>query len=113
VSVAFPGSNTAGNLIIAFVRMSTSTQTVSISDTVGNAYTQAVAQVQNADGSQVHIFYAKKILSGANTVTATFSSTTTITLGWPRSLSATRPPPRQIMRQPPYPPADRTPVHLP
>src|SRR5262249_32897168 len=32
-------------------------------------------QAQNADGSQIHIFYAKNIAGGPNTVTATFSST--------------------------------------
>jgi hypothetical protein len=75
-SVAFPAANTAGNLILAFVRMSTSTQTVTLKDSAGNTYIQAVAQVQTADGSQVHLFYAKNILgAAANTVTATFSST--------------------------------------
>jgi hypothetical protein len=76
VSVAFPVSNTAGNLILAFVRMSTTSQTVTLSDTAGNAYVEAVAQVQDTDGSQVHLFYAMNIAgAAANTVTATFSST--------------------------------------
>jgi len=76
LSTAFPVSNAAGNLILAFVRMSTSSQTVTLTDSAGNTYVQAVAQVQNSDGSQVHLFYAKNILSAsANTVTATFSST--------------------------------------
>jgi subtilisin family serine protease len=75
VSVAFPTTNTAGNLILAFVRMSTSTQTVTLTDRAGNTYAEAVAQVQTTDGSQVHLFYAKTILGAANTVTATFSST--------------------------------------
>ena len=74
VSSNFPASNIAGNLIIAFVRMSTTTQTVRVTDTAGNLYTDAVSQVQNADGHQIHIFYAKNIRGGANTVTATFSS---------------------------------------
>jgi hypothetical protein len=71
----FQSPNTAGNLIIAFVRMSTTTQTVSITDSVGNSYTDAVAQPQNTDGHQIHIFYAKSIRGGANTVSATFSAT--------------------------------------
>ena len=76
VSTAFPVSNTAGNLILAFVRMSTTSQTVTLSDSAGNTYVQAVAQVQNSDGSQARLFYAKNILGApANTVTATFSST--------------------------------------
>src|SRR4029077_7994180 len=75
VSVAFPTTNTAGNLILAFVRMSTTSQTGTLSDTANNTYVEAVAQVQNTDGSQVHLFYAINILgAAANTVTATFSS---------------------------------------
>jgi hypothetical protein len=74
VSATFPASNTAGNLIIAFVRMSTATQTVAVTDSARNAYTDAVAQPQTTDGHQVHIFYARNIVGGANTVTATFSA---------------------------------------
>ncbi len=75
LSAAFSGSNVAGNLIIAFVRMSTANQTVAVSDTLGNAYSDSVSQVQSSDGHQVHIFYAKNIRAGANTVTAAFSGT--------------------------------------
>ncbi len=75
VSASFGGNNRAGNLILAFVRMSTTTQTVIVSDSMGNVYTEAVAQAsQTADGHQVHIFYAKNIVGGANRVTANFSS---------------------------------------
>ncbi|MGI8987953.1 MAG: S8 family serine peptidase [Bryobacteraceae bacterium] len=74
VSAAFPASNTAGNLIVAFVRMSTATQTVTVSDSRGNAYIDAVSQAQTADGHQIHVFYAKNIAGGANTVTAAFSA---------------------------------------
>jgi hypothetical protein len=74
VSVSFPTSNTAGNLIIAFVRMSSRGQSVTVTDSVGNAYADAVSQVQSNDGHQVHIFYARNIASGANTVKATFSA---------------------------------------
>jgi hypothetical protein len=73
--VAFPAANTTGNLILAFVRMSSATQTVTLKDGAGNTYVEAVGQVQTADGSQVHLFYAKSILGAANTVTATFSAT--------------------------------------
>jgi hypothetical protein len=75
LSVNFPSANAAGNLIIAFVRMSTTTQTVKVTDTAGNFYIDAVSQGQTADGHQVHIFYAKNIVGGANTVTASFSAT--------------------------------------
>jgi hypothetical protein len=75
VTAGFRSNNTAGDLIVAFVRMSTTYQTVAVSDTLGNSYTEAVAQPQTADGHQVHVFYAKNILGGANAVTATFSAT--------------------------------------
>ena len=57
--------------------MSTSTQTVTVTDSAGNTYTDAVSQAQTADGSQVHLFYAKNIAGGANTVTAHFSASNT------------------------------------
>jgi methionine-rich copper-binding protein CopC len=75
ISVPFLGANTPGDMIIAFVRMSTTSQTVMVTDTAGNTYTDAVSQVQTTDGTQLHIFYAPKIKAGANTVTAAFSGT--------------------------------------
>lgn len=75
ISQAFPSANTSGNLIIALVRMSSTSQTVGVTDSAGNLYTDAVVQVQASDTHQVHIFYAKNILGGANTVKASFSST--------------------------------------
>ena len=53
--------------------MSTTTQTVAVTDTAGNVYTDAVSQGQDSDGHQVHIFYATNIAGGTNRVTATFS----------------------------------------
>lgn len=73
LSAAFPSANIRGNLLVAFVRMSTTSQTVAVSDTTGNAYTLAVSQGQTADGHQTYIFYAANIAGGANTVKATFS----------------------------------------
>jgi hypothetical protein len=75
ISQSFPNGNVAGHLIIAFVRMSTTTQTVQVTDSLGNVYTDAVSQGQSVDGHQIHVFYAKNIAAGANTVTATFSAT--------------------------------------
>ena len=74
LSVSFSANNTAGNLIIAVVRMSTTSQTVSLRDSAGNVYIDAVSQTQSADGHQLHLFYAKNIVGMSNTVTATFSS---------------------------------------
>jgi hypothetical protein len=60
--------------VIAVVRMSTTSQTVAVTDSAGNVYRDAVAQAQSADGHQLHLFYAANVLGGPNTVTATFSS---------------------------------------
>jgi hypothetical protein len=73
LSQAFPNNNTAGNLIVVFLRISTTTQTVSVTDTQGNTYVDAVNQAQSADGHQAYIFYAANVKGGANTVNATFS----------------------------------------
>jgi hypothetical protein len=75
ISQAFPAHNTAGNLLIVFVRASTANQTVAVTDTAGNNYAQAVMQTQTTDGHQIRIFYATSAGSGSNTVTATFSAT--------------------------------------
>ncbi|MBI2815785.1 MAG: putative Ig domain-containing protein [Acidobacteria bacterium] len=72
-SVPFASSNTAGNLIIAFVRYGTLTNTVSITDSAGNVYTEAAMVQQLSEGDQARLFYAKNIAGGPNTVTATFS----------------------------------------
>jgi len=74
VTSAFASANAAGSLVIAVVRMSTTSQTVSVTDSAGNVYRDAVAQAQTADGHQIHIFYAANVTGGPNTVTATFSS---------------------------------------
>jgi hypothetical protein len=74
VSTTFPASNTVGNLIIAFVRASTTTQTITLTDSAGNTYSKAVSQTQTTDGHQTAIFYASNIKAGTNTVTATFSA---------------------------------------
>ena len=73
LSQAFPTSNTTGNLIVAFVRTSTNSQTVQVTDTLGNVYNDAVSQAQTTDGHQTHIFYAANIMGGANMITASFS----------------------------------------
>ena len=55
--------------------MSTANQTVTVTDSNQNTYTDAVAQAQTTDGHQIHIFYAPNVAGGNNAVTATFSGT--------------------------------------
>ncbi len=75
LATSFASANTAGNLLVVYIRISSSNQTVTIKDSIGNKYTKAVSQVQNADGHQSYIFYAPNGQTGNNTVTATFSGT--------------------------------------
>jgi hypothetical protein len=94
VQSAFPSANTGGNLILALVRMSSTSQTVTVTDSAGNVYSDAVAQIQTSDGHQLHLFYAKNIAGGSNTVTATFSATNNhpwLAIYEYRGLSATSP----------------------
>ncbi len=73
-SLAFNSANTAGNLIVVYVLWS-NTGAVTVSDSKGNAYSSvgtATKWNNNAFSSQV--FYAKNVLGGANTVTATFAT---------------------------------------
>jgi virginiamycin B lyase len=73
-SISVPiGGTRAGNMLIAAVRMETTSQGVTISDTLGSSFTEAVSQTQDQDGHKIHIFFAPNIAAGANTVTATFS----------------------------------------
>ena len=74
VSVAFPTATKPGNLIIVFVR-SKESQTATLTDSAGNTYVQAVSQVQNSDGTQLRLYYARNILGGVNTVKATITTT--------------------------------------
>jgi hypothetical protein len=73
VSSQFSEANTAGNLIIAFVRASQNAQTVTISDTAGNSYVEAVNHYQSLENFHIHIYYATNIAGRPNLVKATFS----------------------------------------
>jgi glucose/arabinose dehydrogenase/chitodextrinase len=72
-SVAFNSANVAGNLIIVQVIWS-NTNNVTLSDTRGNTYAAATTRTTwNANWSS-QTFYAKNIVAGTNTVTATFAT---------------------------------------
>lgn len=75
LSVSFPSANAPGNLIVVFMRMSSTTQTATVSDSAGNTYTQVVSIAQTSDGHQAKIFYAPNSKAGGNTVTVSFSAT--------------------------------------
>src|SRR5215475_10823529 len=68
-SLAFPGTNTAGNWIAVCVRAGySSSQVFTVKDSDGNTYRRA-AQVGMSSAVSLAIFYAENIKGGANTVT--------------------------------------------
>jgi len=71
-SVAFASNNAAGNWIGVCVRAGSSGETITVTDTLGNTYHQAVQIDDTLDtptGNTLAIFYAENISAGANTVT--------------------------------------------
>jgi hypothetical protein len=76
-AVAFPSNNVAGNFIAVAVRAFLINQTITVSDSRGNVYQQAVKFNNNADDT-VALYYAQNIVAGANTVTVAVGASATI-----------------------------------
>jgi len=77
-SLAFPSNNTGGNWIGVVIRTGHSGQTLTVSDTHGNIYKQALQSNETLDtpnGETFAIYYAENIVAGANTVTVAESIT--------------------------------------
>jgi hypothetical protein len=73
VVVAYPATQTAGDLNVVAVGWGDTTSSVSsVTDSRGNAYTRAVGPTTTTGLSQ-SIYYAKNIAAGSNTVTVTFN----------------------------------------
>jgi hypothetical protein len=77
-SLAFPAANTAGNFVAVAVRAYYTNQTISVSDSRGNVYRQAlkfnnVEPGGNDRDDTVALFYAENIAGGANTVAVSIS----------------------------------------
>jgi hypothetical protein len=76
-SLAFASANTAGRFIAVAVRAFYTNQTISVTDSRGNVYRQALKFNNVAEGAEyddtVALFYAENIAGGANTVTVSLS----------------------------------------
>jgi hypothetical protein len=81
ISRAFTTANTAGNLIVVAVSWD-SNSTVSCADTQGNVYSIAVSNFDSTNRQSLAVCYAANVKAGPNTVTATFSSSSS----WRRML---------------------------
>jgi uncharacterized repeat protein (TIGR01451 family) len=77
-SLAFPANNAAGDWIAVVVRSGRSSQVITVGDSRGNTYQQAVQTNVTVDaplGDTLAIFYAENIQAGANTITVSHSLT--------------------------------------
>jgi hypothetical protein len=77
-TLAFNSNNTAGNWIAVCIRAGHSGQVLTVTDSRGNTYHQAVLfnmTVDTPNGETLGIFYAENIAGGANTVTVAESIT--------------------------------------
>jgi hypothetical protein len=73
VVVAYPATQTAGDLNVVAVGWGDTTSSVSsVTDSRGNVYTRALGPTTTTGLSQ-SIYYAKNIAAGSNTVTVTFN----------------------------------------
>jgi hypothetical protein len=68
-SLAFSSANTAGNFIAVVVRAAKAFQVLTVSDSRGNTYHQAIQSNLTVDGESIAIYYAESIAGGPNTVT--------------------------------------------
>jgi Domain of unknown function (DUF1929)/Glyoxal oxidase N-terminus/PKD domain/Putative Ig domain len=77
-SLAFPSNNTVGNWIGVGIRVGQPNETITVKDSKGNSYHNAIQINQTGDGDTLAIFYAEGIAAGANTVTVSVSSADTL-----------------------------------
>jgi prepilin-type N-terminal cleavage/methylation domain-containing protein len=75
-AVQFGKTNTAGDLIVAYVVWDHAPAIKDVTDTDGNTYTPVSGRVAWAGGSSAQVFYAANVIGGTNlnTVTAAFST---------------------------------------
>src|SRR5262249_37445732 len=75
--LAFASNNTAGNFIAVAVRAFTTNQTITVTDSRGNTYQQAV-KFNNGTDDTVGVYFAQNIGAGANTVTVSLSASASL-----------------------------------
>jgi len=80
-TLAFPSTNTAGNLIAVVVRAGGINQVFTVTDTSGNLYRKAVQFNVTLDNVTLAVFYAENINGGANTVQVSSGQSGTLRLG--------------------------------
>jgi hypothetical protein len=68
-TLAFSSANATGNWIAVAVRSWPAGQAVTVSDSRGNTYRQAVQIKETTDGMTLALFYAENVAGGSNSVT--------------------------------------------
>jgi hypothetical protein len=69
LSVAYPAANTLHNFLVAFVSYFTDITSVSLTDTLGNAWSPVDAWRDDGFGDKVRLYYVMDAKAGANRVT--------------------------------------------
>src|ERR1039458_3047221 len=77
-ALAFNSNNTSGNCIAVCIRSAYLSAALTVSDSQGNSYQEAIQTNQTTDNGTDAIYYAMNIHGGANTVTVTQGSSTTL-----------------------------------
>jgi len=71
-TLAYTSNNTVGNLLVCAVRLSSTGNTITVTDSQGNGgWTQAAAQGQTTDVHTNYLWYCANCKAGANTITVT------------------------------------------
>jgi len=78
LSLAFPKSTVAGDLILVAFDFNTNATPSSVTDSQGNLFTQVGNQLTSPGGSRSRVYYAKNIKGGPDTVTINLSANS----GW-------------------------------
>jgi RHS repeat-associated protein len=78
--LAFASNNSAGNWIGVCVRASGISQTLSVSDSNGNFYRQALSVNETGGGNTLAIFYAENVAAGPNIVTVSDAASSNLDL---------------------------------
>ena len=78
LSLSFPASTVAGDLILVAFDYDTNTTPSSITDSQGNVFTEVGNQLTSPGGARSRVYYAKSIKGGPDTVTVNLSANS----GW-------------------------------
>ena len=74
LSLSFPANTTAGNLILVSFDFDSNATLSSVSDSLGNLFTEVGSQLTSPGGARSRVYFAKNIKGGPDTVTVNLSA---------------------------------------